>query len=224
MNSTVGIVWALAWKDLVVEYRNREIVVSIVIFSLLVLAIFTFAIELTNQSAPIVGPGVLWAGIAFAGITGLNHSFSQERERDTLEGLMLAPVSRDLIFLGKALGNFLFMLLSVSVVLPVFTVLFNLNLLRLEILAITLLTTFGLSIVGTLFAAMTVKSRAREILLPMLFLPSAAPLLIAAVEATAGIVTGSSWLASQQWLGLAAAFDILFLVISVSLFGHVLED
>ena len=224
MNSTVGTVWALAWKDLVVAYRNREIVVSIVIFSLLVLAIFTFAIELTNQSAPIVGPGVLWTGIAFAGITGINRSFSQERERDTLEGLMLAPVSRDLIFLGKALGNFLFMLLSVSVVLPVFTVLFNLNLLRLEILAVTLLATFGLSIVGTLFAAMTVKSRAREILLPMLFLPSATPLLIAAVEATAGIVTGSSWLASQQWLGLSAAFDIVFLVISVSLFGHVLED
>ncbi len=116
------------------------------------------------------------------------------------------------------------MVLSVSVVLPVFTVLFNLNLLRLEILAVALLATFGLSIVGTLFAAMTVKSRAREILLPMLFLPSATPLLIAAVEATSGIVTGNSWSASQQWLGLSAAFDILFLVVSVALFGVVLED
>ncbi|MEX0762723.1 MAG: heme exporter protein CcmB [Dehalococcoidia bacterium] len=224
MIGSLSIVWALARKDLLLEARNKDVIVSIAGFSLLVLVIFTFAIDLTPENARLVGPGVLWASVAFAGVVGLNRAFALETERDTLEGLMLAPVSRDLIFLGKALGNFLFIALALVIVLPLFTVLFNLAVFRLEMLAISLLATVGFSAVGTVFAAMSVRVRAREIMLPMLFLPTIAPLLMAVVESTGHLVAGRSWTDMSQWLQLAVAFDVVFLIVSAFVFQYVLED
>lgn len=224
MLPSLAIVWALARKDLLLEIRNRDVVISVAGFSILVLAIFTFAIDLDRDSAEVVAPGVLWAGIAFAGVVGLNRAFALETERDTLEGLMLAPVSRDLVFLGKALGNFLFLAISEAIVLPVFAVLFNLVIFRWETLVISLLATIGFSAVGTVFAAMSVRVRAREIMLPMLFLPVVAPIIMAAVESTADVVSGNSWAEMSQWLQLAAAFDVAFLIISAVVFQFVLED
>lgn len=222
---SLGVVWALARKDLLLEVRNRDVVVSIAGFVLLVMAIFTFAVDIADRdNALLVGPGVLWAGIAFAGVIGLNRAFALEMERDTLEGLMLTPVSRDLIFLGKALGNSLFLAISIAIALPVFAVLFNLVVLRFEMLAIALLAVIGFSSVGTVFAAMSVRVRAREIMLPLLFLPVVAPLLLATIEATADLVAGDSWSEMSQWLQLAGAFDVVFLIVSAVIFQFVLED
>ena len=137
---------------------------------------------------------------------------------------MLAPISRDLIYLGKALGNFLFIAVAQIIVIPVFAVLFNLIVFRWEMLAISLLTTLGFSAVGTLFAAMSVRVRAREVMLPLLFLPVVVPLLMAAVESTSHMVNGRSWSDMAQWLQLAAAFDVVFIVISAFIFQHILED
>jgi heme exporter protein B len=223
--ASLGIVWALARKDLLLEVRNRDVIVSIAGFILLVLAVFTFAVDLADRdNALLVGPGVLWAGIAFAGVIGLNRAFALEMERDTLEGLMLTPVSRDLLFLGKALGNFLFLAIAQAIVIPVFAVLFNLVVFRPEMLVISLLATLGFSAVGTVFAAMSVRVRAREIMLPMLFLPTVAPLLLASIEATSDLVNGQSWGEMAQWLQLAAGFDVLFLVVSAIVFQFILED
>jgi heme exporter protein B len=222
---SLGIIWALARKDLLLEIRNRDVIVSIAGFILLVLAIFTFAVDIADRdNALLVGPGVLWAGVAFAGVIGLNRAFALEMERDTLEGLMLTPVSRDLIFLGKMLGNLLFLAISIAIALPVFAVLFNLVVLRLEMLVIALLTVIGFSSVGTVFAAMSVRVRAREIMLPLLFLPVVAPLLLATIEATADLVAGNSWSEMSQWLQLAAAFDVVFLIVSAVIFQFILED
>ncbi len=223
--ASLGIIWAIARKDLLLEIRNRDVIVSIAGFVLLVFAIFTFAVDINDkENALLVGPGVLWAGIAFAGVIGLNRAFALEMERDTLEGLMLTPVSRDLIFLGKALGNLLFLAISIGIALPVFAILFNLVVFRLEMLAIALLLVIGFSSVGTLFAAMSVRVRAREIMLPLLFLPVVAPLLLAAIEATADLVAGDSWSEMSQWLQLAAAFDVVFLIVSAVIFQFILED
>ena len=222
---SLGVIWALARKDLLLEIRNRDVVVSIAGFVLLVMVIFTFAVDIADRdNALLVGPGVLWAGIAFAGVIGLNRVFALEMERDTLEGLMLTPVSRDLIFLGKALGSFLFLAIAIAIALPVFAVLFNLVVLRFEMLAISLLAVIGFSSVGTVFAAMSVRVRAREIMLPLLFLPIVAPLLLATIEATADLVAGDSWNEMSQWLQLAAAFDIVFLIVSAIIFQFILED
>ena len=137
---------------------------------------------------------------------------------------MLTPVSRDLIFLGKALGNFVFLAVAQVVVLPVFAVLFNQVIFRWEALVICLLTTTGFATIGTLFAAMSTRARAREIMLPILFLPTVAPVLIAAVEATSGVVNGETWSDIAIWLQLAGAFDAVFLVVSALAFHIVLED
>lgn len=220
----LSIIWAMARKDLLLEFRNREVIVSIAAFAVLALAIFALAVDLTPQNARVIGPGILWTGVAFAGITGLNRAFAAETERDTLEGLMLAPVSRDLLFLGKVLGSFLFMALALAVVLPVFAVLFNVVIFRVEMVVVSVLAIAGFSGAGTLFAAMATRVRAREIMLPMLFLPVAAPLLMAAVEVTAGVTLGRSWRENAEWFGLAVAFDAVFLAAAAWVFPQVLED
>jgi heme exporter protein B len=224
MRDSLAVIWSIGRKDLLLEIRNKDVVVAVAGFALLILVIFTFTLNLTPDNAKLVGPGVLWAAVAFAGVTGLNRAFALEVEGNTLEALMLAPISRDLIFLGKALGNFLFITVALIVVLPVFAVLFNLVVFRWEMLAISLLTTIGFSAVGTLFAAMSVRVRAREVMLPLLFLPVVTPLIMAAVESTSHVVNGRSWSDMSQWLQLAVAFDVAFVVVSAFVFQHILED
>ena len=224
MGAALATVWTLARKDLLLELRSRDIVLAIVVFALLVITIFTFTIELTPTRARDVGPGVLWAAIAFAGVLGLNRSFAIEAERDTLDGLMLTPVSRELIFFGKVLGNFIFITVAEVVIFPVFEALFNINVLQVETIVIALLASIGFSAVGTVFAAMSVRVRSREIMLPLLFLPTSIPLIMAAVESTSVVVNGGSWGDFSEWLQLAIAFDVIFFIASAVLFQFVLEE
>ena len=224
MRESLAVIWAIGRKDLLLETRNKDVIVAISAFALLVLMIFTFAIDINQVNAKLTGPGILWASIAFAGVTGLNRAFALELEGNTLEALMLAPISRDLIYAGKMFGNFLFITAAQIIVIPIFAVLFNLTVLRWEMLVVSLLTTIGFSAIGTLFAAMTIRVRAREVMLPLLFLPVVTPLIMAAVESTSHVVNDSSWPEIYQWIQLAIAFDIAFIVISAFIFQQILED
>ena len=224
MRESLAVIWAIGRKDLLLETRNKDIIVAVSAFALLVLMVFTFAIDINQVNAKLTGPGILWASIAFAGVTGLNRAFALELEGNTLEALMLAPISRDLIYIGKMFGNFLFLTASQIIVVPIFAVLFNLAVLRWEMLVISLLTTIGFSAIGTLFAAMSMRVRAREVMLPLLFLPVVTPLIMAAVESTSHVVNDGSWPEIAQWIQLALAFDIAFIVISAFIFQQILED
>ncbi|GIT19103.1 MAG: heme ABC transporter permease CcmB [SAR202 cluster bacterium] len=224
MRESLAVIWAIGRKDLLLETRNKDVIVAVSVFALLVLMIFTFAIDINQVNAKLTGPGILWASIAFAGVTGLNRAFALELEGNTLEALMLAPISRDLIYAGKMFGNFLFITAAQIIVIPIFAVLFNLAVLRWEMLVVSLLTTIGFSAIGTLFAAMTIRVRAREVMLPLLFLPVVTPLIMAAVESTSHVVNDSSWPEIYQWIQLAIAFDIAFIVISAFIFQQILED
>ena len=224
MRESLAVIWAIGRKDLLLETRNKDVIVAVSVFALLVLMIFTFAIDINQVNAKLTGPGILWASIAFAGVTGLNRAFALELEGNTLEALMLAPISRDLIYAGKMFGNFLFITAAQIIVIPIFAVLFNLAVLRWEMLVVSLLTTIGFSAIGTLFAAMTIRVRAREVMLPLLFLPAVTPLIMAAVESTSHVVNDSSWPEIYQWIQLAIAFDIAFIVISAFIFQQILED
>ena len=224
MRESLAVIWAIGRKDLLLETRNKDVIVAVSVFALLVLMIFTFAIDINQVNAKLTGPGILWASIAFAGVTGLNRAFALELEGNTLEALMLAPISRDLIYAGKMFGNFLFITAAQIIVIPIFAVLFNLAVLRWEMLVVSLLTTIGFSAIGTLFAAMTIRVRAREVMLPLLFLPVVTPLIMAAVESTSHIVNDSSWPEIYQWIQLAIAFDIAFIVVSAFIFQQILED
>ena len=224
MRGYLGPVIALVWKDILLEVRSKDIVVSVLVFSLLVLVIFNFAIEPNPRIVGLVAPGVLWVAIVFGGVLGLTRSFALERDRGNLHGLMLAPVGRDTIFFGKMLANFLFMLLVEAAVLPVFAVLFNLSPAVFELATAAVLATLGITTVGTVFSAMAANTRAREVMLPLLFFPVVVPVIVAAVEASGVVIRDEPLGEMLQWLPFLAAFDAIFLVVCPVAFRLVVEE
>jgi heme exporter protein B len=204
-------VFAIVAKDVVAELRTREMLSSMFVFSLLVILIFNFAFDLRAENQKALAPGVLWVAIAFAGMLGLSRSFIMEKDRGSMEGLLLTPVDRSAIFVGKMLGNVLFIGVVEVVILPIFMVLFNLSAGDLPMLAgVMLLGTIGFAGVGTLFSAMAVHTRAREVLLPILLFPVVIPVMLAAVKLTAAILDRLSFAEVQNWFSLLVAFDLIF--------------
>ncbi len=217
-------VLAITRKDIISEMRTREIVVSVLVFSLLVIVIFNFAFGADRPTMETVAPGVLWVAFAFAGVLSLNRSFIPEKEEGCLEGLLACPVSREAIYFGKMLASLLFMLIVEAITLPIFALLFNLPVLSLEIITTTILATVGFVAVGTLFSALAVNTKAREMILPILFLPIAVPVIISAVKASELALAGESWGSLSSWLQIIVAFDVIFLVVSFLIFNFVIEE
>jgi heme exporter protein B len=218
----LGKVLVILWKDILAELRTRDIVVSMLVFSLLVIVIFNFTFD--PNKIGLVASGVLWVALTFAGVLGLNRSFVLEKEDGCLQGLMLCPLDRGVIYLGKMVSSLIFMLVVAVIVLPVFFVLFNLPSFRPELVLIVVLATIGFASVGTLFSALAVNTKAREIMLPILFFPIVVPVIIAAVKATEQVIAGESWSSLASWLQVMAAFDIIFLVVSSMVFEFIIEE
>ena len=214
----------LVWKDILLEFRSREMIVSVVVFGLLVVVIFNFALSATASQVTTLAPGILWVAYAFAGILAMNRSFVREQEQGGLEGLLLSPVSRDAIFLGKAAGTFLFMLLVEAILLPVFAAFLGFSFLSFTLAVTILLATLGFATVGTLFSAIAVQTRSRELMLPVLFFPVILPVIIGAVQATTVALGGDTLSGLERWLPLLAVFDALFLVICPWVFSAVVEE
>jgi heme exporter protein B len=212
------------WKDVLCELRGKEIVLSVLVFALLIIVMFSFAFEPGGQTARLVAPGILWVGFAFAGVLGLNRSFAIEKERGSIDGLLLCPVGREAIFAGKMASSLVFMLVVEVVLLPLFAVLYNLPFALAPLLLIAVITTIGFSAVGCLFSAMAVNTRAREIMLPLLFFPLVSPILIAAVKASGIVLAGQSLSEAAMWLEIIGAFDLIFVAISAVAFEYVLEE
>ena len=215
---------AIARKDILSEFRAREIVVSVLMFVLLVIIIFNFAFGSAPGLMNAAAAGMLWVTFTFAGVLSLNRSFIIEKEEGCLEGLMVAPISRDIIYAGKMLSSLIFLLVVEIIALPIFAFLFNLNVLTLEIITVTLLATLGFVSCGTLFSALAVKTKARELVLPILFLPIVVPVILGAVKATGLVLEGQSWNAIRDWLLVMGAFDIIFFIVSFWIFSFVIEE
>jgi len=215
---------AIAWKDVLSETRTKETVSSVLVFALLVIVIFNFAFSANQETMNLVAPGILWVTFAFAGILSLNRAFIMERDESCLEGLMACPVSRETIYVGKLMGSLLFMLVVEAVTLPIFALLFNIAVLSPQLIAITFLTTVGFAAVGTLFSAMAVNTRAREMVLPILFLPIVTPIIISAVNASELALSSKDWGSLASWLQIIVAFDVIFLVVSYLIFAFVIEE
>ena len=224
MRELLAPVATLAWKDILLEIRTRDIIVSVLVFSFLVVVVFNFALNSTPNLADDLAPGILWVAFAFAGILAMNRAFVLEKDRGSLEGLLLTPVSRDAIYFGKMLGTFLFMVVVEVALLPIFAVLFDFSSFSVGLVLAILLATLGFAAVGTLFSAIAVNTRSREIMLPVLFLPVILPVIIGAVESSAGSIGGSSGVSVARWIGLIAVFDAVYLVICPWLFGLVVEE
>ncbi len=194
------------------------------VFSLLMVLVFIFALPGKLTDPADIAPGLLWVAFTFAGVLGLNRSFIIEKDWGSLEGLLLAPVDRSAIFLGKALANFCFIFLVEFLTVPVFSLLFNYPALNLGLIPVLLLGTTGFAEIGTLFAAMAVNTRAREVLLPVLFFPIMLPVIIAAAQASAAVLANRPFSEVGSQLQLIAVFDIIFLIVPVFLFELVIEE
>lgn len=225
MNSWQIAVW-IARKDLKIELRSRQNFLTILFFAFMVMVIFNFVFDPGSRARAEVSPAILWVAFLFAGMLSLGQAFTMEREEECLLGLLLAPLERGAIFLGKFLANLAFILAMEVAILPVFIVFFNVGFAGHFplFLAVMLLVDVGFVAVGTLFAAMTVSLKTREVMLPILLFPVIVPVVIAGVGATSGIFTGVPFTGIAHWVKLLAGFDLIFVVVCYYVFRYVVEE
>ncbi len=217
-------VGAIVWKDLRAEIRSREMVNSMLLFTLMTVMIFSLALELNANARQNIVAGVLWVTVIFAGLLGLGRSLAAEKDRGSLDALLLAPIQRSALFFGKMIGNLLFVWIVSMMLLLLLTVLFNITMVKPLIVLIVLLGTLGFTTIGTLLSSMTVHARAREALLPIILMPAVLPVLMPAVRATTAILNEmptSDWVPWVRWLVVA---DLLFLFAAYALFDYVVEE
>lgn len=213
-------VWTIAAKDLRSELRTKEALNASLSFSLVILLLFSFAFDPTAELTREISGGLLWLVFAFAGALLLNRSFARELENDCLDVLVTSPVPASALFLGKALANWLLLLGIEIVCLPVFGVFYNVDWVRRPawLALVLLLATWGVTIIGTMFSALTVNLRLRELMLPMLVYPVLIPCLMAAMQLTTALVAGQAPSGDQlAWLRMLVGFDIIFTALSVTL-------
>lgn len=215
---------AIVWKDLASEWRSRELVSGMLIFAILIIFIFNFALELEPHAGAGISSGILWVTLIFAGTTGLNRSMAAEKDRGCLDGLLLAPVDRSAIYFGKVLANWIFMLLVAGILLPVYSVLHTVNLINTGLILVIFLGTAGYALTGTLLAAMSIQSRTRDMLLPILLFPVAIPLLLASVKASSGYLQAFSAVELQPWITLLVVYDVLFAALGLMMFESLMEE
>jgi heme exporter protein B len=218
--------WAVFRKDLAIELRTKDSLNTMLFFGIVVLVVFHFALRSGEVEARAAAPGVLWVAFAFAGTLGLNRMFAAEKENGCLEGLMMMPADRGVLYLGKMLAGTVFMLAAEAVIFVASLVFFNLEVWgELPWLGLVfLLGTLGFTAVGTLLAAVAVNTRMREVLLPVILFPVVLPVLIHAVEATALILGGADRGELRLPLAVLSVFTVVFGTIAYLLFEHVLED
>jgi heme exporter protein B len=220
------LILAVAGKDIRAELRSRTALLSALVFAALVLVVFNFARDPTALSATELAPSVLWVTFALAALLAMNRAFTIERENSALDGLLLAPVSREALFLGKLLANLAFVGAVELVTLPLFTLFFNVSLWSSlpGILGTTVLATIGFVAVGTIFSAMAVRTRHAELLLPVLLLPFMVPPLIGAVQVTSRLLAGRPWGEMLGWVRLLGLYDIVFVTLCTLVFPAVVDE
>ncbi len=217
-------VLAIVEKDIATELRTKENLSSMVVFSLLVLVIFNFAFELQGVDITVLGAGVLWVAFTFSGMLGLGRSFAAEKDKGSLEGLLLSPVDRGAVFLGKATSNLIFITVMEAVTLPLFALLNNVGLPWWPIIPYIVLGTIGFAAMGTLLGAVAASTKMREVMLPILLFPVAIPLLMAAVKLTGGALQAREFSEISNWFSILLTYDVVFVVVAFLVFEYVVEE
>jgi heme exporter protein B len=223
---TLGLILAIAGKDIRAELRSRTALLSAVVFAALVLVVFNFARDPTALAAIDLAPSVLWVTFALAAMVALNRAFTVEREHGAIDGLLLAPVPRGALFLGKLLANLAFVGTVEAVTLPLFVLFFDVDLWRAlpGIVGVTALATIGFVSVGTIFSAMAVRTRFAELMLPVLLLPFMVPPLIGAVQVTSRLLADRPLSEMLGWLSLLALYDVVFVNLCTMAFSAVVDE
>jgi len=223
---TVSAAWLIARKDLAIEFRTRTAFFSALVFAVLALAIFYFTWDESVISPGERAPGVLWVVLTFSALLGLQRSFALEEHDRGIDALLISPISRESIYLGKAIGNLLFLCAIQLITIPALALFYNLPIGRplLIVTGIVVLAMIGIVAVGTLFSAMAVNTRLAELLLPMLSLPFFVPILMNAAQAATRVFAGRPVAEAWPWLRLLVAFDLVFVVACTLAFPFTLEE
>jgi heme exporter protein B len=218
--------WLLLCKDLRLELRRRESLLTMFFFGALLLFVFQFSFDLPPDRVAAMAPGLLWLSFLFTGTLGLAQLFHSERENHCLDALLLSPLDRGALFLAKTGFNLVLMILVEIVVIPLFWLLFNLpgwNLLP-QIFLVTLLGTIGFCVLGTIMSAITLRARARELLLPLILFPLMIPVILATIRCMESVLRTGAMGDAAPWLRLLLGFDVIFLTVGVLIFDWVIES
>lgn len=224
MKAWLHSVRVLIWKDLVQEWRSRDILTSMLAFAVLSLFIFNYALELSPINRADIAPGIVWVVMVFAGTLGLNRSFTAEQDQGCFEGLIMAVPDLSAIYFAKLLTNLLMMVFLAVLVIPIYSVLYNQSLFNWAFFGVLALGSWGYSAAGTLIASMTVQTRMRDLLLPVLLFPLLLPVNMAVVK-SCGVLLGS--VAGQDingWLNLLLVYDVIFTMLSIMVFEYVIQE
>jgi heme exporter protein B len=210
-------------KDFRLEWRSKDAVNAMLFFGLLVVVIFSVSFDPSAEQSRRIAGGILWVAFLFAATTALNQTWSRELRNQVLDALRIAPAPAEALFLGKALGNFVFVIVVEAIMAPIFVVFYNLRVLGNPwlLLPVALLGTWALVVNGTFFAALSIRTRSREVMLPLILFPISIPAVLAMVEATTAILTGEN--SSSWWIKLLASYDVIFTIASLLLFDTVLH-
>jgi heme exporter protein B len=220
-------VWLVTRKDLLIELRSREIVYTTLFFAVSVVLVFSFSFVKEGVAVEGAAPGILWVAIAFSGTLALGRAFERERQNETLRGLLISPAERPALYLGKLAGIFLLLTAVEVVVVPMVALMFQAELFRypLQMAGLLLTGTLGFAAVGTLFAAMLVRTRGRDVLLPLLLYPVTVPVIIAGVRGTAALLQVEADLPmARAWLSMLVFFDVVFVTLALWTFEAVMTE
>jgi len=220
----LGTAWVLVWKDLVQEWRSRDVLTSMFAFAVLSLFIFNYALELSPIDRAEIAPGLIWVVMVFAGTLGLNRSFAAEQDQGSFEGLMMAVPELSVIYLAKMITNLLMMFGLAILVIPIYSLLYNQSLFDLRFFVILMLGAWGYSAAGTLISSMTVQTRMRDLLLPVLLFPLLLPVNMAVVKSGSAIIAASSVPEFQSWINLLLVYDVIMTVVSIMVFEYVIRE
>jgi heme exporter protein B len=217
--------WTIAGKDLRLEFRSRERLVTMATFAALVAVVFSFALDPTVRARTLLG-AMLWVTILFAGTLGLGRSFTLEREQEALTGVLLAPVDRGALYLGKFLANLTILLLVQAVIFPVYGLFFQASFAGsyLALVGVIVTASVGFMALGTLFSAITAHTRLGDTLLPILLLPLMIPIMIFATTATQRLLIGRPFAEVAGSLRMLLAFDLIYLAVCTALFRYVVDE
>ncbi len=217
---------AILYKDIIIELRTKELLSAMFTFAVLLLVIFNFAFSFSTELIKFAAPAILWVSFTFAGVLGLSRSFAIEKEGNSIMGLLLTPVDRSVLFFGKMIGNFIFVMIVELIILPLFSLFFNFSFsgALLPLLLVMALGTIGFVSVGTLFSAVALNTKLREVLLPILVFPIVIPVIVSSVKLTGSLLEGDAMLFNDSALKILISFDLIFIAACAVTFEYVLEE
>jgi heme exporter protein CcmB len=226
-SSFVATAWLITRKDLLIEFRSREVVYTTLFFAVSCVLVFAFSFVREGVAVQDAASGILWIAIAFSGTLALGRTFERERQNDTLRALLLTPVDRPAIYVGKLAGVLVLLGVIEGIITPLVALMFDAPVLGHPLVLVALLAagTIGFAAVGTLFAAMLVRAQSRDVLLPILLYPITIPVIIAGVRGTAALFEADANMPiARMWLGMLVAFDVTFLTLALWAFEPAMSE